>query len=127
MLDALVSARAERRSRGGDSLLRRRAAGCWSRLHPGAYRASVAGAVEEARRVRRGLRREVAVSSSYEVAAQIEAEARRRGYAVGAAEYSDVVVQRFAVAEEEIASARGARRRAERGWVGGLAGRGGLR
>ncbi len=69
-----------------------------------AYRASVAGAVEEARRVRRGLRREVAVSSSYEVAAQIEAEARRRGYAVGAAEYSDVVVQRFAVAEEEIAS-----------------------
>ena len=66
-----------------------------------AYRASVAGAVDEAVRVRRGLRREVAVSSSYEVAAQIEAEGRRRGYAVGTADYSDVVVQRFAVAEEE--------------------------
>ena len=67
-----------------------------------AYRASVAGAVDEARRVRRGLRREVTVSSSYEVAAQIEAEARRRGYAVGQAQYSDIVVQRFAVAEAEV-------------------------
>ncbi|GAA1326977.1 hypothetical protein ACFSWE_12200 [Leucobacter albus] len=48
------------------------------------------------------LRREVTVTSSYEAAAQIEAEARRRGYAVGAAEYSDVVAQHFAVAEEEV-------------------------
>lgn len=67
-----------------------------------AYRAAVAGAVAEARRVRRGLRTEVTVLSSYEVAAQIEAEARRRGYGVGDADYSDRVLQRFAVAEQEI-------------------------
>lgn len=68
-----------------------------------AYRASVAGAVLEAKRVRRGLRREVVVRSSYEVAAQIEAEARRRGITVGEAEYSDVVLQHFAVADEQLA------------------------
>lgn len=68
-----------------------------------AYRASVAGAVLEAERVRRGLRTEVAVESSYEVAAQIEAEARRRGYAIGAADYGAAVLQRFGVAEAEIA------------------------
>lgn len=67
-----------------------------------AYRASVAGAVLDATRVRRGLRHEVQVDASYEVAAQIEAEARRRGYAVGTADYSDTVLQRFAVAEDEI-------------------------
>lgn len=67
-----------------------------------AYRASVAGAVLEAERVRRGLRTEVAVESSYEVAAQIEAEARRRGYAIGYADYGAAVLQRFGVAEAEI-------------------------
>lgn len=67
-----------------------------------AYRASVAGAVLEAERVRRGLRTEVAVESSYEVAAQIEAEARRRGYAIGDADYGAAVLQRFGVAEAEI-------------------------
>lgn len=67
-----------------------------------AYRASVAGAVLEAERVRRGLRAEVSVESSYEVAAQIEAEARRRGYAIGAADYGAAVLQRFGVAEPEI-------------------------
>ncbi|KAM9863273.1 YigZ family protein [Leucobacter sp. BZR 635] len=67
-----------------------------------AYRASVAGAVLDAERVRRGLRTEVAVEASYEVAAQIEAEARRRGYAVGEADYGAAVIQRFAVAVEEI-------------------------
>lgn len=67
-----------------------------------AYRASVAGAVLEAKRVRRGLRLEVAVRSTYEVASQIEAEARRRGYTVGEADYSDTVLQRFAVAEDEL-------------------------
>ena len=69
-----------------------------------AYRASVAGAVLEAERVRRGLRTEVAVASSYEVAAQIEAEARQRGFTVGEAEYGAAVLQRFAVAEEEVAA-----------------------
>lgn len=67
-----------------------------------AYRSSVAGAVLEARRVRRGLRQGVGVRSSYEVAAQIEAEARRRGISVGEAEYSDVVLQHFAVSEEQL-------------------------
>ena len=68
-----------------------------------AYRAAVAGAVAEATRVRRGVRREVTVTAGYEVAAQIEAEARRRGYTVGLAEYSDVVAQSYAVAESEVA------------------------
>ncbi len=68
-----------------------------------AYRASVAGAVLEAKRVRRGLRRGVTVRSNYEVAAQIEAEARRRGITVGEAEYSDAVQQHFAVADEQLA------------------------
>ncbi|GAA2841804.1 putative YigZ family protein [Leucobacter komagatae] len=67
-----------------------------------AYRASVAGAVLDAKRVRRGLRLEVSVRSTYEVASQIEAEARRRGYTVGEADYSDTVLQRFAVAEDEV-------------------------
>lgn len=69
-----------------------------------AYRASVAEAVLHAPRVRRGLRLEVEVTSSYETAPQIEAEARRRGYGVGSAEYSDRVRQRYAVAEEELAA-----------------------
>ncbi|WP_449283019.1 YigZ family protein [Leucobacter sp.] len=68
-----------------------------------AYRASVAEAVLRAPRLRRGLRREVVVTSGYEAAPQIEAEARRRGYGVGAADYSDRVRQRYAVAEHEVA------------------------
>lgn len=67
-----------------------------------AYRGAVAEAVAQAERVRRGLRHEVTVSCSYEASGSIEAEARRRGYAVGAAEYSDHVRQVFAVAESEI-------------------------
>ena len=67
-----------------------------------AYRSSVAEAVLQTKRVRRGLRQEALVRSSYDVAAQIEAEARRRGYFVGAAEYSDVVLQRFAVSTDQL-------------------------
>ena len=69
-----------------------------------AYRASVASAVDQATRVRRGLRHEVAVRTRYEVAAQIEAEARRRGYTVGEAEYGADVTQQFAVAADEVAA-----------------------
>ncbi|WP_424960822.1 YigZ family protein [Leucobacter ruminantium] len=69
-----------------------------------AYRGAVAEAVLRSERVRRGLRREVEVECSYEAAGAIEAEARRRGYAVGSADYSDRVVQRFAVAEHEVAA-----------------------
>ncbi len=68
-----------------------------------AYRAAVAEAVLRARRVPRAIRHEVTVHCAYDVAAQIEAEARRRGYGIGAAEYSDHIAQRFHVAEREIA------------------------
>lgn len=68
-----------------------------------AYRAAVAEAVAGAVRVRRGVRRAVSVTAGYEVAAQIESEARRRGYTVGGAEYTDVVTQHYAVAEDEVA------------------------
>ena len=68
------------------------------------YRAAVAEAVLAAPRVRRGLRVPVAVTSSYEVAAQIEAESRRRGFVVGEAQYSDRVVQEFLIAESDIAA-----------------------
>jgi uncharacterized YigZ family protein len=69
-----------------------------------AYRASVAEAVLRAPRVRRGMRREVAVTSSYEAAPQIEAEARRRGYGVGLADYGERVRQHYAVAEDQVES-----------------------
>lgn len=68
------------------------------------YRAAVAEAVLAAPRVRRGLRYPVAVTSAYEVAAQIESESRRRGFAVGDAQYSERVVQEFLVAEPDIAA-----------------------
>ncbi|MBL3685569.1 YigZ family protein [Leucobacter zeae] len=69
-----------------------------------AYRASVAEAVLAAHRVRRGLRVEVAVASSYEVAGQLEAEARRRGFGIGDADYGAGVTRRFLVAEHEVAA-----------------------
>lgn len=68
-----------------------------------AYRAAVAEAVLRAERLRRGLRREVLVTTGYEPAPQIEAEARRRSYGIGAADYSDRVAQRYLVAEAEVA------------------------
>ena len=67
-----------------------------------AYRAAVAGAVVEARLVRRAPRIAVEVELTYDVAATLESECRRRGYAVGEASYTDVVVQRFAVPEDEV-------------------------
>ncbi|MEV8338820.1 YigZ family protein [Leucobacter sp. NPDC077196] len=69
-----------------------------------AYRSSVASATQRAVRQPRGLRRSVTVRCAYDVAPQIEAEARRRGYAVGAAEYTDRVAQHFALAEPEVAA-----------------------
>lgn len=67
-----------------------------------AYRASVADAVLEAKRVRRGLRHQITVTSGYDVAAQIESEARRRGFTVGEATYGAEVAQQFAVAAHEV-------------------------
>ena len=69
-----------------------------------AYRAAVAEAVLGAVRVRRGLRCEVLVTTAYDLAPQIESEARRRGFGIGAAEYSDRVAQRYLVAESEVAA-----------------------
>lgn len=71
-----------------------------------AYRAAVAGAVAEARLVRRAPRCEVTVELTYDVAAVLESECRRRGYAVGDAAYSDAVVQQFSVPEDEVESLR---------------------
>ena len=67
-----------------------------------AYRAAVAAAVHEAGRIRRAPRREVVVRAAYEVAGPLEAEARRRGYGIGAADYGASVTQRFAVAEADV-------------------------
>lgn len=67
-----------------------------------AYRGTVAEAIAGARRVRRGLRVEVVVRSAYDVAPQIEAEARRRGIAVGGADYGEAVEQRFLVAQDQL-------------------------
>ncbi len=72
-----------------------------------AYRASVADAVHRAHRVRRAIRQEVTVHCSYEVAAQIESEVRRRGFGVGSADYSDHVAQRFSVPESELVQLAG--------------------
>ena len=66
-----------------------------------AYRAAVAEGLATVPRVRRGVRRELTVTAAYDVAPQIEAEARRRGYDVVGAEYGEHVAQCFAVPEEE--------------------------
>ncbi|MBN9612647.1 MAG: YigZ family protein [Actinobacteria bacterium] len=68
-----------------------------------AYRAAVAEAVQNSATVTRGLRRAVAVTTAYDVAAQLEAEARRRGWSVGEAEYSHAVTQTYLIAEDQIA------------------------
>ena len=68
-----------------------------------AYRAAVAEAVRAAPRVTRALRQQITIDCAYDVAPQLEAEARRRGWGVGAAEYSDRVSQSFAVAAEHLA------------------------
>lgn len=67
-----------------------------------AYGGSVAEAIAHATRVRRAVRHEMRVQATYDVAPQIEAEARRRGYTVGDAVYSDTVTQLYLVAESEL-------------------------
>ncbi|WP_449278473.1 IMPACT family protein [Leucobacter sp. GX24907] len=69
-----------------------------------AYGGSVADAVQIAKRVRRARRYAVIVRTAYDVAPQIEAEARRRGYGIGEAEYTDTVAQTYLVAEDELGS-----------------------
>lgn len=67
-----------------------------------AYRAAVAEAVLGAERVVRAPRKRVAILSAYDVAAQIEAEARRRDWAVGEARYGEAVECDFAIASTEV-------------------------
>ncbi len=68
-----------------------------------AYRAAVAEAVLSAQMVTRAERLRVEVRTAYDVAAQLEAEARRRGWSVGEAAYSDEVAQGYVVAEDQLA------------------------
>ena len=67
-----------------------------------AYGGAVAEAVQQARRVRRAVRHEALIESTYDVAPQIEAEARRRGYTIGNIDYSDTVTHTFLIAEDEV-------------------------
>ena len=69
-----------------------------------AYRAAVAEAVLGARRITRAPRQRVAILAAYDVAAQLEAEARRRGWIVGEARYGEAVEREFAVAEDQLAA-----------------------
>lgn len=66
-----------------------------------AYRAAVAEALHMAPRVRRAKLREVLVSAGYDVAAQLEAESRRRGWILGDVAYSDAVVRTYLVPEAD--------------------------
>lgn len=67
-----------------------------------AYRAAVAEAVAGARRVTRAPRQQVAILVSYEVAAGLEAEAHRRGWLLGEADYGEAVTLRIAVAQDQL-------------------------
>lgn len=69
-----------------------------------AYRAAVAEAVLGARRITRAPRRRVAIFAAYDVAAQLEAEARRRDWIIGEARYGEAVEREFAVAKDQLAS-----------------------
>lgn len=69
-----------------------------------AYRAAVAEAVLRAQRIGRAERRRVVIRTPYDTAAQLEAEARRRAWTLGEAEYSDIVVRSYLVAEDEVAA-----------------------
>lgn len=69
-----------------------------------AYRAAVAEAVAGARRVQRGLRIAVTVLAAYDVAPQIEAEARRRGFGIGDASYGEAVTLSILVSEADLHS-----------------------
>lgn len=70
-----------------------------------AYRAAVAGAVAEAQRMRREFRVPLRVRASYELAPQLESEARRLGFQVGAAEYGADVQLQLLVPETQRESA----------------------
>jgi len=70
-----------------------------------AYRAAVAEAVLRAPRVRRGMRVHFEIRTAYDTAAVLQSEARRRGWIVGEADYSDTVLTRLLLAEEQLEAA----------------------
>jgi uncharacterized YigZ family protein len=67
-----------------------------------AYRTAVAEAVAGATRLTRAPRHTVRVRTTYDVAAQLEAEARRRGWTVGDAQYEEAIEREYAVAEDQV-------------------------
>src|SRR5690606_1091239 len=67
-----------------------------------AYRAAVAEATAIATRVTRGIRQDLAITTTYDVAPQIEAWARREGITVTDAEYGAEVTLHLGVAPETI-------------------------
>jgi len=69
-----------------------------------AYRAAVAEAVLGARIVTRSLRQELTIDLAYDVAPQLEAEARRRAWAIVGAQYGETVTQTYAVAKDQVAA-----------------------
>ncbi len=71
-----------------------------------AYRAAVAAAVAQAQRVRREVRVPTEVTASYTLAPALEAEARRRGFAIGEASYGGLVTLRLLLTEDQLAPAQ---------------------
>jgi len=69
-----------------------------------AYRAAVAEAVLGARRVTRAARQRVVILCAYDVAPQLEAEARRRGYIVGDSRYGEAVECEILVSENQLSA-----------------------
>ena len=67
-----------------------------------AYRRAVAEATQRAQRQERRLLTPVTLTLAYEAAAPLEAEARRRGYVVSDAEYTEQVRQTYLLAAREI-------------------------
>ena len=73
-----------------------------------AYRAAVAEAVAAAERLPRGVRLPVEVEAGYDLAPQLEAEARRLGIALGEAGYGERVLLRLLPAEDQLVPLRSA-------------------
>lgn len=70
-----------------------------------AYRAAVAEAVAQAARLRREPRVRATVRAGYELAPQIEAEARRREYLVAGSEYGEAVELGLLLSEAQLPAA----------------------
>ncbi len=73
-----------------------------------AYRAAVAEAVAAAERLPRAVRLPVEVEAGYDLAPQLEAEARRLGIALGEAGYGERVLLRLLPAEDQLPALRAA-------------------